>query len=212
MRNRFISWFMKSRANIITTIGLITSVWFFMIILQNPEKTKTIFILALISALTDFIDGPVARKLNIKSSFGSFMDRIRDRVFVYPALVILAIRNKDAINSLNTATNALIGAIIFLEVLIFLSGAVAIFWHLKGTKNINLDPNNWGKKKVFTGFMVVLIWIFSLAFKDYSPLISIKNSIFLIDFGLILMIFWGVKSLEEYAERSKGIEKNNKAQ
>jgi len=207
MKDRLQNWFLKSRANIITTIGLITSVWFFMTVLQNPEKIKTIFVLALISALTDFIDGPVARKLKIQSDFGSFMDRIRDRVFVYPALIVLVLRNKNNIDGLNTVTNALIGAIIFLEIFIFISGSVAIFWHLKGCKKISLEPNESGKKKVFTGFIIILIWIFSLTFGDYSSLFSIKYSIFLIDFGLILMIFWGTKSLEEYIERSK----NNKA-
>jgi len=207
LKQRSKNWWNQNLANIVTVIGLISSALFLIAVIIEPKNLFKITLFAFIAGISDFVDGPIARHLKTESVVGSYLDRIRDRVFVYPALIVLALRNKNNIDGLNTVTNALIGAIIFLEIFIFISGSVAIFWHLKGCKKISLEPNESGKKKVFTGFIIILIWIFSLTFGDYSSLFSIKYSIFLIDFGLILMIFWGTKSLEEYIERSK----NNKA-
>lgn len=44
----------------------------------------TIFVFLVIAALTDLVDGPVARALNIKSPLGSLLDKIADKLLVVP--------------------------------------------------------------------------------------------------------------------------------
>ncbi len=46
-------------------------------------------ILFLIGGLTDWLDGYIARKFNLMSSFGAFLDPVADKLIVSTALVIL---------------------------------------------------------------------------------------------------------------------------
>tara|TARA_Y100001978_G_scaffold197771_2_gene209159 strand:- start:168 stop:740 length:573 start_codon:yes stop_codon:yes gene_type:complete len=46
-------------------------------------------IIFLIAAVTDWLDGFIARKLNLISSFGAFLDPVADKLMVSTALVIL---------------------------------------------------------------------------------------------------------------------------
>lgn len=46
-------------------------------------------VLYAIAAITDFLDGYIARKFNMVSSFGTFLDPISDKVFVALMLIVL---------------------------------------------------------------------------------------------------------------------------
>ena len=74
----------------IVTIPFIVGVFYFpdeMISFSAKNVTATsIFIFA---AVTDWLDGYLARKLNQMSAFGAFLDPVADKLFVVGALVIL---------------------------------------------------------------------------------------------------------------------------
>ncbi|MGC8602410.1 MAG: CDP-alcohol phosphatidyltransferase family protein, partial [Desulfomonilaceae bacterium] len=54
-------------------------------------------ILFFIASLTDFFDGFIARRLQVESSFGRFLDPIADKVLVTSALIMLiALHRVDA--------------------------------------------------------------------------------------------------------------------
>jgi len=206
MKTLFNTRVKENLANIVTILGLLVAIWLLVIAINNPEQLWSIFLLAGFVALTDFIDGRIARKFNISTYFGSILDRIRDRVFIYPALIILTWHYHWKLTNLpfitNTFTKALIIVVLGMEALASIAGCIGIIWYISEIK-IDLNPSKWGKKKMFCGFTVVLIWFFSLTIEKYLGFPLIKFSIFVIDLGLVLMIYWAYRSLEEYFKRCK---------
>lgn len=54
-----------------------------------PERNLTATVLFILSAITDWLDGYLARKWNQTSSFGAFLDPVADKLMVTAALLIL---------------------------------------------------------------------------------------------------------------------------
>lgn len=199
-------WLKQNLANIVTSIGIVTTVWFLVTAYYAPEQIWLIDLLALITAFTDYIDGLIAKRYG-SSVFGSLIDRIRDRVFVYPALSILVWHHRWRLKSLSALSAYLalgsIALIVVFEILLFIAGFIGAYWYYIKKKEIDLAPNKWGKKKTFCGFAVVLIWLASLTVEKYLGFPLIKFSIYLIFLGFVLMPYWMILSIDNYWERAK---------
>ena len=65
-------------ANIITSIRIICS----MVLLFTRMFSSAFYILYIMAGITDVLDGVVARKLNLQSSFGEKLDTVADICFV----------------------------------------------------------------------------------------------------------------------------------
>lgn len=65
-------------ANIVTSSRMVFAV----LILFSTAFSVQFYIFYLLGGFTDMIDGTIARKLNIQSSFGSMLDSVADFVFV----------------------------------------------------------------------------------------------------------------------------------
>lgn len=62
--------------------------------------TVTIFILA---AITDWLDGWVARRYGMTSSFGAFLDPVADKLMVAVALILIVQRHPEVVIALSAA-------------------------------------------------------------------------------------------------------------
>ncbi len=58
----------------------------------GPENDTLAFGLLAISAITDWLDGVIARRFHMVSRVGQLLDPIADRLFVVSTLVVLALR------------------------------------------------------------------------------------------------------------------------
>lgn len=70
----------KYLPNIISLLRVILSpVFFVLIISENPSDVRLACVIYVIAAITDYLDGFLARKLNIISAFGKFVDPLADK-------------------------------------------------------------------------------------------------------------------------------------
>ena len=190
--------FFQNIANAITAIGLILSVWLVMVFLIEPDYLWLILLLAILIGLSDFLDGKIARYFNIKSTFGSALDRLRDKIFICPTLVILLCHYWEKTFQsffLATLNAALIIVVILIEILLF------IVWFFSIIKKLDSASNYYGQVKMFLQFMAVMIWLISLIIEKYLGFPVLKFSIYLIDVILAAAIYYGIKSLEGYYQR-----------
>jgi CDP-diacylglycerol--glycerol-3-phosphate 3-phosphatidyltransferase len=71
----------------IVAIPLIIGVYYLDIDLQTKNLVATV--LFVVFALTDWLDGYLARKLNQTSAFGAFLDPVADKILVCASLLVL---------------------------------------------------------------------------------------------------------------------------
>lgn len=76
--------------NILTLLRILTlPLLLWLIYLDSAAAAPWAFALYVLSAITDFFDGYLARKLNQTSAFGTFIDPIADKIFVLGVLLVL---------------------------------------------------------------------------------------------------------------------------
>ena len=71
----------------IVAIPLIIGVYYLSI--DEPTKNLIATVLFVVFALTDWLDGYLARKLNQISAFGAFLDPVADKILVCASLLVL---------------------------------------------------------------------------------------------------------------------------
>ena len=79
----------------IVMIPLFVGVYYFPSTWLEPsEKNLLATVLFTVAALTDLLDGYLARKLNQVSAFGAFLDPVADKLMVAAALIVLVDLNR----------------------------------------------------------------------------------------------------------------------
>ncbi len=138
-----------------------------------------------LASITDFLDGWIARKYNIISPIGTFLDPIADKIFIVALLIVLA--GYDRLEGL-----WLIPAITILIREILISGLREFL----GPKNIQLPVSKLAKWKT----TVQMIALGFLVVGDYGDVI-LPNTLFyghiLISIAAILTIMTGWRYLIE---------------
>ena len=117
------------------------------------EGTTRIFcaVVFFVAALTDFLDGAIARGANVVSDFGKFLDPVADKLLIISSFICLAVSDlADASLHILFAATAV--------VLLFRELAVTSLHLLAATRGLVLAARGAGKVKTFVQCIAVL-WI-----------------------------------------------------
>jgi len=106
--------------NYITCIRILLIPIYLYFFIQGNIAAAALFFA--ISAFTDFIDGYIARKFNLKSKFGKLLDPLADKLTIISILLVLIY--------LNIIPRLLSYIILAREIFIFLSGIITYFFGL----------------------------------------------------------------------------------
>jgi CDP-diacylglycerol--glycerol-3-phosphate 3-phosphatidyltransferase len=132
-----------------------------------------------VAAVTDFVDGYLARRWAVTSSLGSFLDTTADKLLASGALIALVAIDR---------TSAWIAAVIVARELVILGlrGVVA-------TEGGTLEPSVWGKLKTNVQFLAILLAIL----RPGDPL----GPFYLDEWAMLAAAFITVASALEYLAR-----------
>ena len=79
--------------NKLTVSRLILTVFFTIAFYAEMSAGKTVFVIStvlfILASFTDFLDGHLARKYNLVTDFGKFMDPLADKVLICAAMLVL---------------------------------------------------------------------------------------------------------------------------
>lgn len=133
-----------------------------------------ILILIFIGSLTDFLDGKIARKYNLVTNFGKFLDPIADKLLVITGFVIILDQSKAYDNNLFTWW--MLAIILAREFII--SGMRLIAAENKQV----IAASMWGKVKTTIQFITLIYLFLGVAHKTTDPGFVVYDII-----GLILV-------------------------
>lgn len=175
------NWLYKNSANIITMIGFAICPYLFWVIIFYPQNLALIFCLLTAVYLTDFIDGKVARALNVSSKFGGAIDRLRDKLCAAAVFTLLFMNNN--FDFVRVEAVPVIIVEILLLTLLFIGLA----------KKVNVSANIFGKLRMFS-FSIITSLCFAIALLDeycQQKLLSSMHIFFKVMFVVILVFAIG---------------------
>jgi CDP-diacylglycerol--glycerol-3-phosphate 3-phosphatidyltransferase len=145
---------LKLVPNILTFGRLVLTILFLAMLLYTPQAKDRTFIfnaalaVFIIAALTDIIDGPIARKLNVTSKLGRMLDPLADKILVCGAFICFAVIREPSLFAISEIyMNVIRWGIV--AILIGREGYVTILRHVAEAKGIDFRAVASGKIKMF---------------------------------------------------------------
>jgi CDP-diacylglycerol--glycerol-3-phosphate 3-phosphatidyltransferase len=130
-------------ANKLTLLRVIM-IPFFMYFLLNSHLTIALILLC-IASFTDFLDGHLARSMNLITNFGKFMDPLADKLLVTSALLGFV--------ELGSLSSWVVMIIIAREFI------VSIFRAIAASEGIVIAASWWGKSKTISQMIMIIIML-----------------------------------------------------
>lgn len=161
---------------------------FFMLTDVGGAANKWIaLVLFIVASLTDMLDGKIARKYNLVTNFGKFMDPLADKLLVCSAMICLIPSGK--------LPTAVVIVIIAREFII--SG----FRLIASDNGVVIAASYWGKFKTTFQMLMVIVLILNIQMPFFQILGTILTYV-----ALVLTVV----SLVDYIAKNKNVLKEQK--
>ena len=160
--------------NLLTLFRIFVTPLFFILFFYFPTKVFSLLasLLFALASLTDFLDGYIARRWNLETSLGKFLDPLADKLLVAVALIMLI--------PLDRVPSWMVAVIIGREILVTGLRVVAV------TENMVISASRLGKYKTVLQIVSVICLLI-----HYEYQLQVQSSYFLINFHEIgLGLLW----------------------
>jgi len=140
----------------------------FFLVAAYYEKSQAVMIISTVifavASFTDFLDGYLARKHNIVTDFGKFMDPLADKVLVAAALLFLVqIQRVDAW---------------LVVIIITREYAISIIRAIAATNGKVIAASGGGKIKTVTQMLAIIMLLLSLPFANIMMYICVALTLY----------------------------------
>lgn len=152
----------------ISRIAMIPLIMFFYMASFVPYGKAIAILLFIVAAYTDHLDGAIARKRNLITDFGKFLDPIADKLLVAGALFLIVCDGTVA-----QPWGAIIATIIIARE--FIVSALRL---VAATKGRVMAADIWGKMKTFVTDIALPIFMFVALNNQYNFLPAVLGTIF----------------------------------
>lgn len=132
-------------------------------------------IIFIIAALTDFIDGKLARKTGQVTDLGKFLDSIADKILVLAGLILIV-----ADGTIYAPYGAIIAIVILSREFM-----VSALRQVAAGKNLILAADKWGKYKAFLQDLAIPAFMLLNFLSQYNYISGIS-------FEIVFWICWGL--------------------
>lgn len=140
----------------------------FFLVAAYYEKNQSMMIISTIvfsiASITDFLDGYLARKYNLVTDFGKFMDPLADKVLVAAALLFLI--------QVERVEAWLVVIIISREY------AISIIRAIAATNGKVIAASGGGKAKTVTQMMAIIMLLLQIPFADIVMYICVALTLY----------------------------------
>jgi CDP-diacylglycerol--glycerol-3-phosphate 3-phosphatidyltransferase len=168
------------------TLGrLILTVVFLVMVLYAPQKSQekpatflmVAFTLFVVAGVTDMVDGPVARALNVTSKFGRMVDPLADKILVGGAFICFAIVKQPTFLNIFSPITASVIQWATAIIIIAREVLVTILRHIAEARGVSFAATATGKIKMFVqsfGIGTVMVkWAFvSRSWGDWFTVVT----------------------------------------
>ena len=144
----------------------------------------TALIIFVVASLTDLLDGKIARKYNLITSFGNFMDPLADKVRVVSAMICLLVNKPELLPAW--------ALIIILAREFIISG----FRLVASDAGIVIAASMWGKVKTVSQMVMVIMMLIDINYPVYILLTKIV---------MYVAVILTVVSLVDYIYKNKEV-------
>ncbi len=174
--------------NKLTLFRIILIPVFVFLLLINPESQALRIIADLVfvvASLTDLFDGKIARKYNLVTNFGKFMDPLADKLLVCSAMICLI------------ATGQL--AAWFVIIIVAREFIISGFRLVAAENNIVIAANIFGKIKTVCQMVMVIILVANFPWKwlQFLGQVAVWASLIMTIVSLVVYIYQNIDVLKE---------------
>lgn len=149
--------------NILTIMRfLVVPVFCYFMIVEDYHVSVALYVFA---GLTDILDGQIARRFNLVTSFGKLADPVADKSMQISALVLLTLKNKIPPVFL---------IIVIAKELFMIAGSLILY----KKANYVVSANWYGKMSTVIFFVAIIVTLFDMPYNNIFVLVAVLANLF----------------------------------